>query len=232
MDCRLLMIALGYAIAFTACSDGGNPFTKAEDSQNEDSSDTEWAQDDDCSGTYCQRVKETSGSDYDKPKSSSSSQKSSSSASPYDYTITPMNLSFTLTHYEQIVCTMEGKGSKSCNYDDGDPRVWFEITFFDTDGDSTTYSTRDKLGKNWFYYDNTGEWDGEETFTVKVPAFTETIRVCPFVEDDDAFGAHDKMSSGFCYLTNYIGRLDYREITYESDYKNEYCELEWEWYLY
>ena len=124
------------------------------------------------------------------------------------------------------------KGSKSCNYDDGDPRVWFEITFFDTDGDSTTYSTRDKLGKNWFYYDNTGEWDGEETFTVKVPAFTETIRVCPFVEDDDAFGAHDKMSSGFCYLTNYIGRLDYREITYESDYKNEYCELEWEWYLY
>jgi hypothetical protein len=152
--------------------------------------------------------------------------------SEYDYLTSPMTMIFTLTHYRQIVCTMEGKGSKSCNYDDGDPRVSFEITLYQTNGDSTTYSTRDKLGKDWFYFDDIGEWDGEESFVVKVPSFTRTVRVCPHVEDDDFFGGHDRMYSDYCYSTYNIGQLDYQEIIFQSDSENEYCELEWEWYLY
>ena len=164
--------------------------------------------------------------------SSSSNRSSSNPISQYDYITTSKTLNFTVTHYKQLECTMEGKSSKKCNYDDGDPRVTFEITFYQTDGDSTTYSTKERLGEDWFYYENIGVWDGGQYFTVFVPAYTKTIKVCPHVVDVDEFGFHDKMYSNYCYLTYSIGKQDYLEVNYESDYANDYCELEWEWFLY
>ena len=140
-------------------------------------------------------------------------------------------MNFTLTYYRQTVCSMEGKGSKSCNYADGDPKISFKLIFVKSTGDSTTYSTSDKLGKKWFYYDNTGEWEGKQSFTVNVPAYTEIIRVCPTVLDDD-FTFDDDMSSGYCYYIRDVGLLDYREVVEQRDYENNKCELEWEWYLY
>ena len=168
-------------------------------------------------------------------RSSSSYRQSSGSTktdylSEYDYLTTSMTMNFTLTYYRQTVCSMEGKGSKSCNYDDGDPKISFKLVFVKSTGDSTTYSTSDKLGKKWFYYDNTGEWDGRKSFTVNVPAYTEIIRVCPTVLDDD-FSFDDDMSSGYCYYIRDVGLLGYREVVYQSDYANDNCELEWEWYL-
>lgn len=233
-------LVLALSLFLAACGDG-NPYAKAENDldhmENEANRegdrisdyDDDNEYDNSGSGGYVDRVEDAFGTHS---SSSRYRQSSSSTEAEYDYLTSPMTMNFTLTHYKQTVCTVEGKGSKSCSYDDGDPRVSFEIIFYQTDGDSTKYSTRDKLGKNWFYYDDIGEWDGEKSFTVKVPAFTETIRICPYVEDDDFFGNHDRMYSNYCYLTYYIGLLDYRETTYQSDYENEYCELEWEWYLY
>ena len=169
-------------------------------------------------------------------RSSSSYRQSSSSTetdylSEYDYLTSSMTMNFTLTYYRQTVCSMEGKGSKSCNYDDGDPKISFKFIFVKSTGDSTTYSTSDKLGKKWFYYENTGEWEGNKSFTVNVPAYTEIIRVCPTVLDDD-FTFDDDMSSGYCYYIRDVGLLDYREVVEQRDYENNKCELEWEWYLY
>lgn len=247
----ILLLAGIMLLSFTGCG-RENPFNFAEDglsgmersARDENSSNKEQKNDND--GNYDDD--DNYGNDYDgrssssskRSVSSSSSYRSSSSVnssnsnpiSQYAYITTSMTLNFTLTHYKQRLCSMEGKGSKTCNYADGDPRVSFEIAFFQTDGDSTIFSTRDELGKNWFYYDNIGEWDGRTSFTVNVPANTETIKVCPYVEDDDEFGFHDRMYSEYCYLTYSIGKQDYREINYESDYANDYCELEWEWYLY
>lgn len=234
------IVSVGFFATFflSACS-SENAFSKAEDGLDdieydanrdyENEKKSYETQNDDYDDDYYER---RSSSSYRPSSSSSNHYTNTNSISQYDYITTSMTLNLTLTHYEQIVCSMEGKGSKSCNYDDGDPRVTFEIIFYQTNGDSTTYSTRDKLGKNWFYYDDIGEWDGRKSFTVNVPAFTKTIKVCPYVEDDDAFGSHDTMSSGYCYLTYYIGQLDYRETNYQSDYENESCNLEWEWYLY
>ena len=217
-------LALVASLFLAACGDE-SPFSKAE----EDLDDIRY----EANRGYDNQETEANSS-Y---RSSSNDRHSSSSTkteyeSGYDYLTSSMMMNFTLTYYRQIACSMEGKGSKTCNYDDGDPRISFVITFYQTNGDSTTYSTRDKLGKNWFYYDNIGEWDGAKFFTVKVPAFTETVRICPNVEDDDEFGFHDKMNSGYCYFTYYIGSLDSREINYQTDYMNDYCELKWEWYLY
>ena len=184
-------------------------------------------------GYRCSYVSSSSGS-----RSSSSYRQSSSSTKTeyipeYDYLTNSMMMNFTLTYYRQTVCSMEGKGSKTCNYDDADPKISFKIIFFKFTGDSTTYSTIDDLGKKWFYYDNTGEWEGRKTFTVNVPAYTALIRVCPTVVDDDLTNAgDDDMSSKYCYNFSGVSSLDYREVVYQTDYMNEYCKLEWEWFLY
>ena len=147
----------------------------------------------------------------------------------FDYLTNSKTLHFTLTHYKQIVCTMEEKSSKTCDYSDGDPRVTFEIEFIQSNGSKVTYSTKEDLGKNWFYYDNLGEWTGEKTFTTNVPALTDTIRVCPKVEDIEGF--NDLMSSKSCYYRARVGKLSPNEVIEQSDYNSEFCRLEWEWYL-
>lgn len=182
-------------------------------------------------GYQCSYVSSSSGSRSSSSYRQSSSSKKTEYVSEYDYLTTSMTMNFTLTYYRQTVCSMEGKGSKACNYDDADPKISFKIVFVKFTGDSTTYSTVDDLGKKWFYYDNTGEWEGRKSFTVNVPAYTELIRVCPTVLDDDLMD-DDSMSSDYCYYISAVGSLDYREVVYQTDYMNEYCKLEWEWYLY
>ena len=252
-------LALAASIFLTACSDE-SPFSKAEedldemrDEANTDCEDEyEMSEEDKCyygesshSDSWCcdrygyRCVYDLSSSSYRSSssfRSSSSYRQSSSSTetdylSEYDYLTSSMTMNFTLTYYRQTVCSMEGKGSKSCNYADGDPKISFKLIFVKSTGDSTTYSTSDKLGKKWFYYDNTGEWEGKQSFTVNVPAYTEIIRVCPTVLDDD-FTFDDDMSSGYCYYIRDVGLLDYREVVEQRDYENNKCELEWEWYLY
>lgn len=219
-------IALAAFQFLTACGDE-SPFTKAE----EDLDDIR----DEANNDYDDKENERDRSSSSFRSSSSYRQSSSSTKtdylSEYDYLTSSMTMNFTLTYYRQTVCSMEGKGSKSCNYDDGDPKISFKLIFVKSTGDSTTYSTSDKLGKKWFYYENTGEWEGRETFTVDVPAYTEIIRVCPTVLDDD-FTFDDDMSSGYCYYIRDVGLLDYREVVEQRDYENNKCELEWEWYLY
>ena len=248
-------LALAASMFLTACS-YESPFSKAEeelddirydakseyeDRESEDEADKCYYGESSHSDSWCcnyygYRCGYISSSSTNRKSSSSSFRSSSSSTqkeyvSEYDYLTSSMTLNFSLTHYEQTVCTMEGKGSKSCNYDDGDPKISFKIIFIKFTGDSTTYSTSDKLGKKWFYYENTGEWDGNKTFSVNVPAYTETIRVCPTVLDDD-FSFDDDMSSGYCYYISSIGSLDYQEVVYQSDHMNTKCDVEWEWYLY
>ena len=247
MSPRSHLVAIGtmMLLLLSACSDYGerdNPFDPGADNyyalssniENDKSSSS-------VNGKSSSSVKQSSssvilsgdsheGSSSSIKQSSSSSKENSSSSAQFDYITTSMTLNFTLTHYEQIVCTMEGKGSKACDYSDADPRISFVISFIQSNGKTTTYSTIDKLGKNWFYRDNTGEWDGRKTFTVTVPAMTESIKVCPTVDDDDAF-SDDEMSSNDCYSVYDIGQLGYHEIIYQSDYNNEYCDLDWEWYL-
>ena len=238
-------IALAASLILTACGDE-SPFSKAEDDLDDIRDEANNDYDDKENERDKCRYGESSHSDswccdnygyqcyYD--LSSSSYRQSSSSTetdylSEYDYLTSSMTMNFTLTYYRQTVCSMEGKGSKSCNYDDGDPKISFKLIFVKSTGDSTTYSTSDKLGKKWFYYENTGEWDGNKSFTVNVPAYTEIIRVCPTVLDDD-FTFDDDMSSGYCYYIRDVGLLDYREVVEQRDYENNKCELEWEWYLY
>lgn len=250
-------IALAASMFLTACSDE-SPFSKAEDDLDDIRDEANSDYDDKDNEKVKCRYGESSHSDewccdyygyqcsYDLSsssyrssssfRSSSSYRQSSSSTktdylSEYDYLTSSMTMNFTLTYYRQTVCSMEGKGSKSCNYDDGDPKISFKLIFVKSTGDSTTYSTSDKLGKKWFYYDNTGEWEGKQSFTVNVPAYTEIIRVCPTVLDDD-FTFDDDMSSGYCYYISNVGSLEYREVVEQQDYQNNNCELEWEWYLY
>ena len=252
-------IVLAASMFLTACSDE-SPFSKAEDDLDdirdeanndyddkenekvkcrygESSHSDEWC----CDYYGYQCSYDLSSSSYRSSssfRSSSSYRQSSSSTktdylSEYDYLTSSMTMNFTLTYYRQTVCSMEGKGSKTCNYDDADPKISFKIIFFKFTGDSTKFSTIDELGKKWFYYDNTGEWEGRKTFTVNVPAYTSLIRVCPTVVDDDLTNAgDDDMSSKYCYNFSGVSSLDYREVVYQTDYMNEYCELEWEWYLY
>ena len=237
-------LALVASIFLTACSEV-NPFSRAEENLDDmkSNANSDYDDEDDMSEKYSSSSYRSSSSFRSSSsyrssssfRSSSSYRQSSSSTktdylSEYDYLTTSMTMNFTLTYYKQTVCSMEGKGSKSCNYDDGDPKISFKLVFVKTTGDSTTYSTSDKLGKKWFYYDNTGEWDGRKSFTVNVPAYTEIIRVCPTVLDDD-FSFDDDMSSGYCYGMSNVGLLGYHEVVYESDMYNKNCELEWEWYL-
>lgn len=164
-------------------------------------------------------------------QSNSSTAKSTYTNSRSNILTTSKTLHFTLTYYKQTVCSMELKGSKKCNYADGDPRISFKLIFIKSTGDSTTYSTEDKLGKKWFYYEKIGEWNNEKSFTVNVPVNTEIIYVCPKVVDDDVL-FDDPMSSGYCYGMSDVGLLNYQDTIYQSDYNSTKCILEWEWYLY
>ena len=124
-----------------------------------------------------------------------------------------------------------GKAKKNCNYADGNPNVSFTIDFIQPGGSKTTFSTKESINKKWFDYDDLGEWEGELSFTTKVPALTSTIKVCPKVVDVDLL-LDDDVSSGYCYSKSNVGQLPDKEVIEQSDTRAEKYKLEWEWYLF
>lgn len=132
-------------------------------------------------------------------------------------------MKFTLTYYKQKSIGWDDKN----NYTDGDPIISFTVYFIQPNGIKTSATTGVLLNQN-----DIGEWSGTKTVYLDVPAFTDTIKVCPKVIDEDVFFNDDK-SSNYCYSRINVGRtlVDY-EVLYQSDDKNSYCILEWEWYLY
>ena len=210
-------------------NDSNSDYDDEDDMRNDTNSD--YDDEDDMSEKYSSSSYRSNSSF----RSSSSYRQSSSSTktdylSEYDYLTTSMTMNFTLTYYKQTVCSMEGKGSKSCNYADGDPRVTFEIEFIQSNGSKTIYSTKESINKKWFEYDDLGEWEGELSFTTEVPALTSTIKVCPKVVDVDAL-LDDDISSGYCYSKSNVGQLPNKEVVEQSDTRADKYELEWEWYL-
>ena len=209
-------------------NDSNSDYDDEDDMRNDTNSD--YDDEDDMSEKYSSSSYRSNSSF----RSSSSYRQSSSSTktdylSEYDYLTTSMTMNFTLTYYKQTVCSMEGKGSKSCNYADGDPRVTFEIEFIQSNGSKTIYSTKKELGKNWFYYKNLDKWEGRLPFKVTVPALTDTIKICPKVVDVELFD--DLISSDYCYYQIHVGKLSAGEVIKQSDYYSEKCSLKWEWYL-
>jgi hypothetical protein len=156
-------------------------------------------------------------------RSSSSYQSSSSSVALFDYLTTSKDMKFTLTYYKQKSIGWDDKN----NYTDGDPIISFTVYFIQPNGIKTSATTGVLLNQN-----DIGEWSGTKTVYLDVPAFTDTIKVCPKVIDEDVLFNDDK-SSNYCYSRINVGRtlVDY-EVLYQSDDKNSYCILEWEWYLY
>jgi hypothetical protein len=213
-----LIFGLSVALLGTGCS-SESPFDVAEDGFSDAQSAPK------CSSSQSDKSSRANDGSDD----GSTAYYGDSGSNGFDYLTNSKTLHFTLTHYKQIVCTMEDKSSKTCDYSDGDPRVTFEIEFIQSNGSKVTYSTKEDLGKNWFYYDNLGEWNGEKTFTTNVPALTDTIRVCPKVEDIEGF--NDLMSSKSCYYRAHVGKMSPNEVVEQSDYNSEFCRLEWEWYL-
>ena len=163
--------------------------------------------------------------------SSSSKVLSSSSSAEFEYLTKSKTMKFTLKYYRQTVCSMDGKSKKKCNYADGNPNVSFTIYFIQPGGSKTTFSTKESINKKWFDYDDLGEWEGELSFTTKVPALTSTIKVCPKVVDVDLL-LDDDVSSGYCYSKSNVGQLPDKEVIEQSDTRAEKYKLEWEWYLF
>ena len=163
--------------------------------------------------------------------SSSSKVLSSSSSAEFEYLTKSKTMKFTLKYYRQTVCSMDGKSKKKCNYADGNPNVSFTIDFIQPGGSKTTFSTKESINKKWFDYEDLGEWEGELSFTTKVPALTSTIKVCPKVVDVDLL-LDDDVSSGYCYSKSNVGQLPDKEVIEQSDTRAEKYKLEWEWYLF
>lgn len=210
---------------FFACSDD-NPLANAED----DLDDIRYEASNKFEDSESGYDRYDDYDEYDDEDDYYSSSSQTTSNSQFDYLTNSKTLNFTLTYYKQTVCTMEDKSSKTCDYSDGDPRISFEIEFIQSNGTKTTFSTKKDIDNGWFRYDDIGEWDGRLSFMATAPALTDTIKVCPKVVDVDAF-FDDDMTSGYCYYIPHVGTLDYRETIYQTDYANQKCDLEWEWYL-
>jgi len=200
--------------SFVACSNNENPFESVEDNLEQSISENAKRS----SSSY----RSSSSSSY-QSSSSSSYQSSSSSVALFDYLTTSKDMKFTLTYYKQKSIGWDDKN----NYTDGDPIISFTVYFIQPNGIKTSATTGVLLNQN-----DIGEWSGTKTVYLDVPAFTDTIKVCPKVIDEDVLFNDDK-SSNYCYSRINVGRtlVDY-EVLYQSDDKNSYCILEWEWYLY
>ncbi len=200
--------------SFVACSNNENPFESVEDNLEQSISENAKRS----SSSY----RSSSSSSY-RSSSSSSYQSSSSSVALFDYLTTSKDMKFTLTYYKQKSIGWDDKN----NYTDGDPIISFTVYFIQPNGIKTSATTGVLLNQN-----DIGEWSGTKTVYLDVPAFTDTIKVCPKVIDEDVLFNDDK-SSNYCYSRINVGRtlVDY-EVLYQSDDKNSYCILEWEWYLY
>lgn len=163
-----------------------------------------------CCSNYGYRCSYSSSSSYDYYYSSSSAPKS--------YLETSKSIKLTLTYFYT-----------SKNWDvfgAGDPEISFNIYAITSDGFEKVISTGKLLDK-----DNTKSWSGASSVTKTIPAFTEIVKICPEVIDED-ISNHDTLSSGYCYSKSSIGYLEDYDIQYQSDYLNEHCTVKWNWYLY
>ena len=224
--------------SFVACSNNENPFESVEDNLEQSISENAKRSSSSYRSSSSSSYRSSSSSSYQssssssyrssssssyQSSSSSSYQSSSSSVALFDYLTTSKDMKFTLTYYKQKSIGWDDKN----NYTDGDPIISFTVYFIQPNGIKTSATTGVLLNQN-----DIGEWSGTKTVYLDVPAFTDTIKVCPKVIDEDVLFNDDK-SSNYCYSRINVGRtlVDY-EVLYQSDDKNSYCILEWEWYLY
>lgn len=128
---------------------------------------------------------------------------------------------FTLTRYEQKTSGWDGLQNA------GDPEVYFYIYTYSEGVSAQTLKTGVMLDRSDLTY-----WTGEITTTLKLIQGVDSIKVCPYITDED-LELHDDYSSGYCYSINKVGTIkDYDDVIEQSDYKNTDASLEWEWYLY
>lgn len=128
---------------------------------------------------------------------------------------------FTLTRYEQKTSGWDGLQNA------GDPEVYFYIYTYSEGVSAQTLKTGVMLNRSDLTY-----WTGESTTTLKLIQGVDSIKVCPYITDED-LELHDDYSSGYCYSINKVGTIkDYDDVIEQSDYKNTDASLEWEWYLY
>ena len=175
-----------------------------------------------CCSNFGYRCNTVSSSSVMVLPSSSSAKISSSSQVVFDYLTTAKTMNFTLTYYKQKSVNWD---ASSNSYTDGDPRISFKIYFVQPNGDGSVVSTGILVAQ-----DDIGEWAGAKEFVASVPALTDTIKVCPFVIDQDVLVDDDK-SSGYCYLVAHVGRMKDYIVEKQEDYKSTDYTLEWEWYL-
>lgn len=128
---------------------------------------------------------------------------------------------FTLTRYEQKTSGWDGLQNA------GDPEVYFNIYTYSEGVSAQTLKTGVMLDRSDLTY-----WTGKKTTTLKLIQGVDSIKVCPYITDED-LELHDDYSSGYCYSINKVGTIkDYDDVIKQSDYRNTDASLEWEWYLY
>lgn len=152
--------------------------------------------------------------------SSSYSYTYSSSSAAKSYLETSKTMKLTLTYYKQLAYMDEASLS------DGDPKISFKVKFFKMTGDSTISNTGTMLSLS-----NQGSWSGTKTTSLTVPAYTESIYVCPSVIDEDVL-FDDDYSSNYCYIVHNVGYLSNYVEREQDDYMSTKYALEWNWYLY
>lgn len=162
--------------------------------------------------------------------SSSIGNASSTLGGGFDYLTSSAKMHFTLTHFKQL--SKNWDNISGSNYNDGDPKINFKICFEDANENQISCEkTKDLLGKNLFYKENVGEWNGEASLNIEVPQLTQKITFYPSVVDvDDVFD--DDYSSNYAYYWNDVGTLKPYQTLYGSDSGSKSYELEWKWYLY
>ena len=171
-------------------------------------------------------AKSSSSRKYSSSSYYSSSSKKNSSSSAFNYLTESKNMKITLTYFKQVTPDWDNILNNK-NYTDGDPRIFFELDFIDSNGKKTSTKTTDLLKET-----NVGEWSGRVSYTATVPMFTDTIRVTPRVIDIDDLINDDYSSDYYYYQYNVGKRLKDNEVIYASDYENKKCIVKWEWYLY
>ena len=171
-------------------------------------------------------AKSSSSRKYSYSSYYSSSSKKNSSSSAFNYLTESKNMKITLTYFKQVTPDWDNILNNK-NYTDGDPRIFFELNFIDSNGKKTSTKTTDLLKET-----NVGEWSGRVSYTATVPMFTDTISVRPRVIDIDDLINDDYSSDYYYYQYNVGKRLKDNEVIYASDYENKNCTLKWEWYLY
>ncbi len=232
---------VGFILALTACGDG--PISAEEADELVDGVRAEESRDRDYDDDY--RRSSSSYSYYDDYRRSSSSysyyddyyrssssigEVSSTLGGGFDYLTSSVIMHLSLTHFKQLSKNWDNLSGS--HYSDGDPKINFKICFEDANENQISCEkTKDLLGKNLFYKENVGEWNGEASLNIEVPQLTQKITFYPSVVDvDDVFD--DDYSSNYSYSWNDVGALKPYQTLYGSDSGSKSYELEWKWYLY